>query len=593
MFFKFLVCFFGLVVSGVAFAATVTFQPSGPITTSESDIFSVRMLISDQGGQLSGCVVTNVEVSESGSAKYNLDHTATITATDISGLQTGGDVADIPSTDFYGIENAFVEITHTILSDGLEEPTENIISTIVLSCVDGTTRSIPYPEIIILDIDREITGQTLPEPEKIMNTTCDSLRSSVGTYNISDRETQDQETIAALTGDDKSFYLSNCEQNDSTRNFEPEEISSQTNAVLTAATQQLRNVRSRLDTLRSTGGKRGVDTSGVNLNIQGNTIPTFLLGGAAGDDQNELLGNSRWGVFTNGEYSFGENNFGLDSNVGSGDRNLDFNSKGLTVGADYRFNGEKLVAGAAIGYKDFTADFTTQSGGTDTQGYNLSLYGTYLVSDKSYFDAIIGFGNSSVESRRPVNNDGSGGIGSETTFAVGNSDANEVTFSVGGGYEFSTGKWSYTPYGRLDYTQGTIDSYTETPSHPSASTSMFRVDEQDIQSLTSSLGIKASRIISTSSGVFVPQISFEWKHEIKDRGTISGQSTYLENSLIGVGSGFTETHRTEFDRNYFNIGAGVSAVFPKGRSAYFNLESRLGDDDVEDYAVKAGFRMEF
>ena len=430
--------------------------------------------------------------------------------------------------------------------------------------------------------DTTVAGKD-PEPEALLDRSCDALEQRVL-------------SPVGLSTEDQAFFDSNCgDEQVVDRNFEPEEVASQSNAVIIGADRQLNNIRARLDRLRSGQGQRGVDISGTRFNIQGASIPgaALALNGAAGDiEESELLADSRWGIFTNGEYAFGKKKHsGSDLNTASGDRKFDFNSTGVTVGADYRFPGEKYFAGAALGYKDFDADFTTQAGNTSNKGYNLSFYGTYLVSDKSYVDALISFGKSQIDSRRPVNNDGS--QGEIATFAISSPDAREIAVSIGGGYEFNQGELTLTPYGRVDYTKGTIDAYTEQASDTSAATSMFSINEQDIDSLTSTLGIKASRTISTSSGVFVPQASVEWKHEFKDRSAISGTSTYLSGADLGVTGNFTEESADAIDRDYFNVNVGVSAVFPKGKSGYLNLESRFGDDQIKDTAVKAGFRWEF
>jgi hypothetical protein len=68
-----------------------------------------------------------------------------------------------------------------------------------------------------------------------------------------------------------------------------------------------------------------VDISSASLNIQGATVSVGLLGGAAGDDENGLLENSRWGFFANGDYAFGNENRGNDGAQKGGDRNFDFN----------------------------------------------------------------------------------------------------------------------------------------------------------------------------------------------------------------------------------------------------------------------------
>lgn len=479
-----------------------------------------------------------------------------------------------------------------ILKDNLPEEIKKINIGLVLAgtgeqaCpLSSEQLTLSTGELAIQD-DPNLTGVNPVEPEDLQKMACSSLRIKAGTTDTaSDRDTV---ALASLSGKDRSFYASNCTQGTNLRNFEPEEIAAQANALLIAADRQLSNVRSRLEKLRTVDG-RGLDVSGANLSFQGKAVP---IGGAAGDES-DLFANSRWGLFANGDYAFGDKDRGNDQKVSSGDRNFEFNSTGATVGVDYRMPGEKIVLGGAIGYKKFDASFTSQSGGTEMKGYNFSLYGSYLPTEKAYFDGVISFGSGEITSRRPVNNDGSANIGSQPTFAIGKPNAKEVTISLGGGYDFNQGKWTLTPYGRLDYIAGTIDKFTESASHISATTSLFSYEKQDIKSLTSAVGVRASQVISTAKGTFIPQASIEWKHEFEDRGVIAGQSIYIRDSDLNLSPAFNEKNADNFDKDYFNLAVGVSMVMPKGKSAYINFESRQGDSSIKDNAIKAGFRWEF
>jgi hypothetical protein len=49
----------------------------------------------------------------------------------------------------------------------------------------------------------------------------------------------------------------------------------------------------------------------------------------------------------------------------------------------------------------------------------------------------------------------------------------------------------------------------------------------------------------------------------------------------------------EADKNYFNLGIGLSAVFAQGRSGYLFYETRLDQDDVTLHMLNAGLRIEF
>ena len=194
-----------------------------------------------------------------------------------------------------------------------------------------------------------------------------------------------------------------------------------------------------------------------------------------------------------------------------------------------------------------------------------------------------------------------GGVLEDEAFAIGSTDADEVSFSIGGGYDFQIDEWTLTPYGRVDYIQGEIDAYEEVSNADTAIQGLYGIDDQTLESLSSSVGVKVSKVFNTSSGVFIPQASIEWKHEFKEQAPISGQVLHLvEDSelgseSLGVNSEFLEDNslNRNLDKDYFNVNVGVSAVFPEGRSGYVNVESRFGDDTTEETAVKAGYRWEF
>ena len=569
---------------------SITDDPFDPLAVSlsfdnttlvEGDVVNVVVKFSDtQARSWAARSINNCQVS----AKWTPTGTA----------RQADYIFSFPSVLNYSSSSQQLMYPLRLLTDADLEPNETLgfilrlSSAGIANACQLTSQEVAAEPVRLRDASAEGRATQALEPEDVYARACDAL------------EQRQQQTGEPLAGKDRSFYVSNCNNvGNGNRNGEPEEVAAQVNAVIIGLNQQLRNIRSRLDSFRGGQTRRGVvDVSGVDVKINGTSVPgeTFAVGGSAGDETNELLSGSRWGLFASGDYAFGERRrSGDDQVLRSGDRNFDFKSTGLTIGADYRLPGDKFIVGGAIGYKDFDADFTTQEGFTANKGYNLSFYGSYLATDKIYLDAITSFGQNTLDSRRPVNNDGSLNIGNTTTFAIGKPDAKEFLFSVGGGYEFNKGEWSVIPYGRVDYLMGKIDPYTEKASHSSAETSLFSFDKQNIDSLTSTIGVRATRVISTSKGVFTPQASLEWKHEYKDRGTISGTSLYVgsEEANLGVSGNFLEQHADNYDRDYFNLGFGVSAVFPKGRSGYLNFETRFGDDQITDNAIKAGIRIEF
>jgi outer membrane autotransporter protein len=102
------------------------------------------------------------------------------------------------------------------------------------------------------------------------------------------------------------------------------------------------------------------------------------------------------------------------------------------------------------------------------------------------------------------------------------------------------------------------------------------------------LGGQASYSISQPWGVLVPQARLEWLHEFED------------DSRLVTASFAQDTGAVEFsvptdnpDRDYFNLGLGVAAVLPQGRSVFLYYETVVGRNDLTQHSVAAGVRLEF
>lgn len=349
-----------------------------------------------------------------------------------------------------------------------------------------------------------------------------------------------------------------------------------------------------------------------NVNARMNMVRQAVSGGGSGDDEgNELLESSRWGFFANGNVNKGDRTQTVgvpgggalgdaSTEVVQGERAFDFNGQDLSLGFDYRFPGEKMIMGGALGYNRQTSDFTTEDGNTDLKGYHVSAYGTYLPSDKTYIDGVVSIGRSAIDASRPVPvyDSVSNTVLDDDGRAFADTDAQQVSVSLGGGYEFSTGALNITPYTRFDYSKTDIDGYTETAKDNGGSSSrdssgmVISVGDQSIDSLIGTLGIKTSYPISASNGVFVPHASVEFKRQFRNDDRFIEATLPAASGVSGV-TATPNTQTSEIDRNYVRLGAGVTAVFPKGRSGFLQVESLQGSDDLSDTAIKAGFRMEF
>lgn len=362
----------------------------------------------------------------------------------------------------------------------------------------------------------------------------------------------------------------------------PDEIASQGTASIKAANLQVTNINSRLNALRS--GVKGMSLSGLNLNVQGENIPGAVLsamlngqarGGSAGD---EIGGRSPWGGFINGEISFG------DKDDTGREPGFDFDTTGITAGIDYRISNE-VVVGGAIGYGSTESDFNDGVSNMEMDGYHLTGYGTYYRTDNFYMDGLIKLGWNNYDTSRRINFPGD-----PLQKAEGDTDSFEYSFSFTGGYEVNRDALTLGGYGRIGYTKVEIDGYSESASNPGVPGfgSVLRLADQDVDSLTTTLGGEISYAISTSKAVFMPQLRLEWEHEFNDdERAIDAQFIHDPSSTtFGV---LTD----EADTDYFNVGLGFSVITRGGKSGFLYYETRIDQDNIEQHWIKGGIRFEY
>lgn len=359
-----------------------------------------------------------------------------------------------------------------------------------------------------------------------------------------------------------------------------EKARASTSTSIEVGTQQLANVGSRLAALRR--GAAGIDVSGLTLNIDGQSISgnhlSSLLsagdtGGGASSDSESTFGN--WGFFLNGNFNFGDKDETIH------EAGFDFDTKGITAGADYRLS-DKFILGGALGYAKNEVDFSSAGGDLDTDSWSLSAYGTYYLSDRIYIDGILGYGWNDFQSNRNIIYQVSQDSVSRT--ARSDYDGSQFGGSLGAGYIFNREALEFGVYGRLNYLSVDVDGFRETQ----ASGLDLRVRGFDATSLTTSVGGRISRAYSTQTAVLVPQASFEWEHEFdNDASTLVAQ--FVNDPTDTAFEIFTDNP----DRDYFRVGLGVTAVFTRGVSAFANYDTILAKDEWTDHAIDVGVRWEF
>ncbi len=384
------------------------------------------------------------------------------------------------------------------------------------------------------------------------------------------------ETFDDLTSDQKNGLL----------NMTSEQTSSMNTMSVEVTQTQFATVIGRLEALR--GGTPG----GLALNFQNSDGAPALYAGpvtlaSAGDAGASSLGESgNLGIFLNGYWATG------DKDATDYEPGFDYDGWDVTGGVDYRFT-PNFVLGGAVGYSELDADIDNDAGETDSDGYALSLYGLYYL-DAFYINAIGSFGSRDYDTLRNVRY--TVDVPVNQSFSA-DTDADDWAVNVGAGYDFFANGFTFGPYGQLRYFKSDIDGYTESLVGDSTDAGFglaLAIDDQTVKSFTSTLGGQVSYAATTGFGVLLPYFRLGWVHEFEnDARTITGQFVNVPDDPEVAALNNIGINTDEPDRNYFDLGLGVSAVFPRGVQAFVNYETLLGLDDISSHLLSGGLRFEF
>ena len=526
--------------------ATVRVRVTAPALDAVDDAASGRtrtpvvipVLANDIG---SGLTITRIGVPSNGSAVAGGDGTITYTST---ASFTGTDTFTYTITDGIGTDTATVTVTVTRSKEDvqtlLEETTDNPNARNVGRTIGG------------LCFERAASVNFLRD--------CDDL-------------------IDAADNGDSGVGLA-LEQ------ITPADLGAALDGALTGSQTRMMGIRSRMASLRA--GVMGIDLERLNIHRGGWTLNgrdlRYLLasvgGGGPGAEVDSHLG--ALGIFASGTFNLGDRDNTADQT------GYDFKTRELTVGADYRFT-DQFVLGAALSHTAVDADMDDAGGYLDTRGYGLTLYGTYYPSDRFYVDGMVNYGWNDYDQRRNVR------------YRLQDTDVNQhfdsdysgrqLFADLGAGYRFTRGDLSFGPELRLSYLDVRVDSFRERPgASGDGSAWAVAVEEQDLQSLVSSVGGRASYLIDRPWGTLQPQVEFDWLHEFNDdRRLVRGR--FVEGAVVP--DNLFQLVMDPVDKDYFRLGLGLSARFNRGPSALIQYRTLFDYRNLEDHAITTELRWEF
>jgi len=316
------------------------------------------------------------------------------------------------------------------------------------------------------------------------------------------------------------------------------------------------------------------------------------------------------GVYVQGSYNSGHHDATENEDP------FNFHAASVTAGLDYNFGG--AVLGVSVGYDDYDAGFrqmgtAVSGGGAQVKSTSGSIYGSWFNSNWN-FNGIATYGRLQTNLSRVVTYDvtyAEGTIpnplftGECTTTASctvattrtlqGDPNGNVLAIGATAGYTLNANGWDISPSLSGSYRRATINSFTETDPNPPVGGDGLALsfDDQNIDSLRSTLGLDLSRPVSAPFGVVTPLLRLEWDHEFKT-GVRYINAHYA--ATDGIGSGCLSCFSLPTDpatANYAVVGAGVSILLARRLQAFVYDEVLVGESNYSSNSIAVGLRGQF
>ncbi|HEX7803978.1 MAG TPA: putative Ig domain-containing protein, partial [Pseudoxanthomonas sp.] len=246
----------------------------------------------------------------------------------------------------------------------------------------------------------------------------------------------------------------------------------------------------------------------------------------------------------------------------NGSATVDFETDGVSFGADYRFN-DVFVFGAGVGYGRDDSDIGEHGSRSEGDAFTLAAYASYSPGDRFFLDGLVGYQQLNYDLRRYVT------VNANTV--AGSRDGDQWFASVSAGADIQNGDWQLTPYARVDVAQATLDGYTETGDPLYA----LAYGDLDVDTTTGNLGVRVDYRVRTGWGVFSPQLRLEYQHDFQGNGAAAMQyADFLTGPVY-------RAELDDFDRNRVNVGLGGLLGFDRWslRLEYRGLIGSGGDSD--------------
>ncbi|WP_312317284.1 IPT/TIG domain-containing protein [Stenotrophomonas sp.] len=312
-------------------------------------------------------------------------------------------------------------------------------------------------------------------------------------------------------------------------------LQAQVDSTVRFAQVQQANIRDRLRQVRT-----GDNASSMNLVLayagsngrQGLSVP---VGNGLAEAPALPQG---WGAWAAGTLSFGS--------VGRGRTSADFNTGGITVGAD-RALGENVLLGLAGSWGRQDTSFDGSPSTTDADQRSLAVYGLWRSGGHVFVDAMLAAGKIDFS----INRWSEQAAASARSSRAGDQLFGSLTF----GYEHRTATGTtLTTYGRYDGHKAELDPYREF----GLGVYDLSYGRQDVETSALALGLEGTHAIKTDRVTWRPHWIVEYRTALDDRSDVS--MNYVQRP---VARDYLLEMRS-YNDDTLSVGAGVDLQFDSG-----------------------------
>jgi outer membrane autotransporter protein len=181
---------------------------------------------------------------------------------------------------------------------------------------------------------------------------------------------------------------------------------------------------------------------------------------------------------------------------------FDADAIAVSMGVDQRL-GERGLFGFSLGYNHDNSRIANDGTRSLAQGYSAAFYASFQPAAQVYFDAVLGGGGLSFDSRRFDADTGA--------FLTGSRTGSTWFGSLTAGYQFHLSKWLLSPYGRVEEASSSLSGFSEN----GAATSALSYGKQTVRTSLAAIGLRASGQILLDWGVLSPTARLEVGHDFQ------------------------------------------------------------------------------